>query len=127
LGVVSGGKPYGMRYDMKDRRGFPRRGIETGVVAALSPERSLPRATTVDIGRGGLLMAFVEPVGFVPGHRLLVTLPAVGFRFHAFGRVVRCERGADARVYVAIAFVDVSDGDFDELSQHLDELTNSAA
>jgi hypothetical protein len=97
------------------------------VVAAVAPERPLPSARAIDISRGGLLVAFVEPLGFTPGDRILVTLPDVGFRFHAYGSVVRCERGTDFRTYVAIEFVDVDEHDYDELCAHLDERSLVAA
>jgi hypothetical protein len=90
------------------------------VVAAVAPERPLPSARAIDISRGGLLVAFVEPLGFLPGDHILVTLPDVGFRFHAFGSVVRCERGTDFRTYIAIQFNDVDEQDHDELCAHLD-------
>jgi hypothetical protein len=97
------------------------------VVAAAAPEHALPGARAVDISRGGLLMAFVEPIGFAPGDRMLVTLPDVGFRFHARGEVVRCERGTDFRTYVAMRFTDFDEDDFDDLCAHLDALEAVAA
>jgi hypothetical protein len=112
---------------VKERRAHPRRRLDTKVVAASAPECALPSARAIDISRGGLLMAFVEPIGFVAGDRMLVTLPDVGFRFHARGEVVRSERGTDFRTYVALRFTDFADEDYDELCARLDARRRLAA
>lgn len=72
-------------------------------------------------------MAFVEPIGFAVGDRMLVTLPHVGFRLHARGEVMRCARGTDFRTYVALRFTDFVDEDFDELCARLDAGEAAAA
>jgi hypothetical protein len=112
---------------VKERRAHPRRSLDTRIVAAAAPEHALPSARAIDISRGGLLMAFVEPIGFTVGDRMLVTLPDVGFRFHARGEVVRCERGTDFRTYVALQFTDFADEDYDELCAHLGTVQPAAA
>jgi len=113
--------------DVNERRAFPRRTVDVPVVAAVSSESVLPSGRAVDIGRGGMLMSFVEPLGFLAGDRMLVTLPSIGFRFHALGSVVRCERGLDFRTYVAMKFIESSEIDYDELCQRLDESSTSAS
>lgn len=89
---------------------------------AASPEAPLPTATTVDVSREGILVAFAEPVGFVVGHRLLVSLDLPHGQFHALAEVTRVERGDDFRTYVATEFVDVHTDDYDELTEHLSAL-----
>ena len=119
----------GIGLRVNDRRAFGRRQIDVPVVAAASPEAVLPQARAVDISRGGLLMSFAEPLGFVPGHRMLVTVPppvsddrfwSPGHsRFHALASVVRCDRGDDFRTYVAVEFVGLDDSDYDELCRRV--------
>jgi len=89
---------------------------------AASPEHRLPQAETVDISRGGLLLAFDEPVGFPLMHRLVISLELPDGHFHALGHVSRVERGDDFRTYVAMSFVHVRDEEFDELLSRLDTL-----
>lgn len=107
---------------MKERRCSARRPVDRDVIAALSPEQALPNARTIDVSRGGMLMAFVEPVGFLPERRMLVVMRVEDFRFNALASVVRCERGADFRTYVAVKFVDVYTTDYDELCERLDHV-----
>ncbi|MCU1359003.1 MAG: hypothetical protein JWN99_292 [Ilumatobacteraceae bacterium] len=72
-------------------------------------------------------MAFVEPLGFLPEHRMLVSMRVDDFRLNALASVVRCERGADFRTYVAVKFADVYETDYDELCQRLDRRERTAA
>jgi hypothetical protein len=104
-----------------DRRLTPRRLVDLDVMAAVSSERPLPAARAVDVSRQGLLMAFAEPLGFLPEHRLLVSLCVDDFRMNALASVVRCERGEDFRTYVAVTFADLYEPDYDELCRRLDE------
>jgi hypothetical protein len=105
-----------------ERRACPRRAVGVEVFAALSPEAALPQAHAVDVGCGGMLMAFVEPVGFLPERRMLVSMRIDDFRFNALASVVRCDRGSDFRTYVAVKFVDLFQDDYDELCQRLDSI-----
>ncbi|MCU1391696.1 MAG: hypothetical protein JWM34_124 [Ilumatobacteraceae bacterium] len=87
---------------------------------AAAPEERLPRARCVDISRGGLLIAFDEPVGLAVGHRLVVSLDLPDGHFHALAAVMRTERGADFRTYMAMEFVSMREDDFEELIEQLD-------
>ena len=107
---------------MDERRANERRPAKVIARVAASPEHRLPRAETVDISRGGLLLAFDEPVGFPLMHRLVISLELPNGHFHALGHVSRVERGDDFRTYVAMNFVHVRDEEFDELLSRLDTL-----
>lgn len=89
---------------------------------AASPEQRLPRAQTVDLSRGGVLLAFDEPVGFPRTHRLVISLELPNGHFHALGHVSRVDRGDDFRTYVAMTFVHVRDDEFDELVSQIESL-----
>jgi hypothetical protein len=82
----------------------------------------LPCAETVDVSRGGLLLAFNEPVGFPVGHRLVISLDLPDGQFHSLGHVTRADRGDDFRTYVAMEFDHLREHDFDDLSAQLDKL-----
>jgi len=105
-----------------ERRGNPRRTVKLPARVAASPEERLPRAETVEISRGGVMLAFDEPVGFPLMHRLVVSLELPDGHFHALGHVARVERGDDFRTYVAMTFVHVPPDEFDELFSRLDLL-----
>ena len=107
---------------MQERRGNSRRPVKLPARVAASPEQRLPRADTVDMSRGGLLLAFGEPVGFPVAHRLVVSLELPDGHFHALGHVTRVERGDDFRTYVAISFVNVRPEEFDDLFDRVDSL-----
>jgi hypothetical protein len=94
--------------------------IKVSARVAASPEHRLPRAEAVDISRGGLLLAFSEPVGFPVGHRLVVSLDLPDGHFHSLGTVSRVERGDDFRTYIAMTFAHVRDEEWDELTDQLD-------
>ena len=79
------------------------------------PEVALPRAEAIDVGRGGCLLAFVEPIGLVLGRRVLISARGDAGVAHTMGSVVRCERGTDFRTYVAVEFVDLDDREYELL------------
>jgi hypothetical protein len=112
----------GQSEQVRERRSCPRRGLDVEVFAAISPEMALPGARAIDVCRGGMLMAFAEPVRLLLEWRMLVSMRIADFRFHAIASVVRCERGADLRTYVAMKFVDVYETDYDELCERLDRV-----
>ena len=119
-----------MSEQMVERRACARRRVDLDVSAAVSPEMALPRARAIDIGCGGLLMAFVEPIGFARGHKMLVSMRLDDFRFNVLASVVRSERGSDSRTYVAVEFIDIYATDYDDLCQRLDHserMSNSAS
>lgn len=107
---------------VNERRAHPRRSAHIAVRVASSAEVPLPSALTVDVSRGGVLLAFAEPVGFAVGHRLLMSLDLRHGQFHALGQVARVERGDDFRTYVATEFVDIDTDDYDELTEQLSAL-----
>ena len=107
---------------MNDRRQHPRQAINLPARVAASPEQRLPRARCVDISRDGLLIAVDEPVGFARGHRLVVSLDLPDGHFHALANVVRTERGADFRTYIAMEFLSIRQDDFDDLVAQLERV-----
>ncbi|MCU1365197.1 MAG: hypothetical protein JWN39_836 [Ilumatobacteraceae bacterium] len=92
---------------------------------AASPEQRLPRAVCVDISRGGLLVAFDEPVGFAVGHRLVASIDLPDGQFHALALVVRTDRGEDFRTYMAIEFLNLRQEEFDDLAAQLDHVDDT--
>lgn len=113
--------------EMPDRRAHPRRPIHVRSFVAGSPESRLPRARTVDVSPGGLLLAFVEPVGMPVTSRLVVSLVLPDGRFHALGTVRRVERGDDHRTYVAMSFDDLSADEFVRLTEQFDAVRDDLA
>ncbi len=79
----------------------------------------MPSASTVDVSRGGLLLAFTEPIGFTPGGDVLLSFDVDGEHLHLRATVVRAERGLDFRGYVAVQFVDPDDDTVGELYDRL--------
>jgi len=112
---------------VKERRANVRRMVKLPARVAASPEHCLPQAETVDISRGGILLAFDEPVGVPLLHRLVVSLELPDRCFYAIGRVTRAERGDDFRTYVAMTFLRMRDEDFDELIDQIDALDDGAS
>jgi len=72
-------------------------------------EQRLPEESTVDISRGGLLLAFTEPVGFPIGQRIVVSIEFIDGTFHVMGVANRVERGTDFQAYVAMTFTDMDE------------------
>jgi hypothetical protein len=89
--------------------------MRSQITVAAWPEVALPRAEAIDVGHGGCLLAFVEPIGLVIGRRVLISARGAAGVAHVMGSVVRCERGTDFRTYVAVEFVDLADEEYDVL------------
>ncbi len=87
--------------------------------AAGAPEQPLPRCSTVDVSRSGLLVAFGEPVGFPVGHRLVISLALDDGRCHLMGSVNRIARGDDFRTYVALDVSSTPAAEIERVSAHL--------
>lgn len=59
----------------------------------------------MDASGGGVLMAFDEPTGFAAAQAIVVSIePTYDETMILVGDVVRVERGADFRTYVAMTF-----------------------
>jgi hypothetical protein len=115
-----GQRSIGQETVVEDRRSQVRRTLDVAARVAASPEQRLPRARCVDISRGGMLIAFDEPIVFPDGHRLVVSLDLPDGHFHALGVAVRTDRGDDFRTYVAMSFMSLRPEDYDELEAQLD-------
>jgi hypothetical protein len=112
---------------VEERRAHARRPARIRARVGASPELALPRALTVDISRGGVLLAFDEPVGLAIGHAVVLSLDLPSGHFHALGRATRAARGCGFRSYVAFTFERVHDGDLDDLCIQLDRLALDTA
>ena len=88
-----------------DRRRSLRRSLHLRAEVAVRAEARLPPASTIDVSVHGLLLAFVQPVGFPVGQRLCVSLDVGDGRCHLLVRVCRIEHGLDFRTYVGVEFL----------------------